>query len=77
MTPIKSLKARAGLLVAGLASFLALLAVIRWSSGEAIVQPSSDVGVVLGFALVALYFVVSDARASKAGPTAGRARELN
>jgi len=77
MSAFKSLRKRAGLLIAGLASFLVLLAAMRWWSGEPILQPSSDVGIVIGVALVALYFVLSDARASKASPERARAPELN
>ena len=60
MRALHSLKARAGMLAAGLASFLVLLAAMRLSSGEPLLQPSGDIGVVIGFALVALYFVLSD-----------------
>jgi len=77
MSALQSLRKRAGMLAFGLASFLIVLAAMRWSSGEPILQPSGDIGIVVGVALVALYFVLSDARASKAGPLQGRARELN
>jgi hypothetical protein len=77
MNALQSLRKRAGMLVAGLGSFLGILAAMRWSSGEPIFQPSGDIGIVIGVGLIALYFVLSDARASKAGPGQGRARELN
>ena len=59
------------MLAAGLASFLALIAVMRWSNGDPLVQPSGDVGILIGLAMVALYFVMSEARASKSGCPAG------
>jgi uncharacterized membrane protein (DUF485 family) len=77
MNALESLRKRAGTLVFGLVSFLVVAAAMRWSNGEPIFQPSGDIGIVIGVALVALYFVLSDARASKAGPQPGRARELN
>jgi len=77
MNALQSLRKRAGLLVAGLGSFLVILAAMRWSGGEPIFQPSGDIGIVIGVVMIALYFVLSDARASKAGPSRGRARELN
>jgi hypothetical protein len=77
MSALEPLRKRAGLLGAGLGSFLVILAVMRWWSGEPIFQPSGDLGIVIGVAMIALYFVLSDARASKAGPRQGRAPELN
>jgi len=64
MTALQSLKSRAGLLAAGGLSFLAALGLMRYSSGEPLVQPSADLGVVIGLAMVALFFVVSDTRGS-------------
>ena len=64
MTALQSLKARAGLLAAGGLSFLAALAIMRASSGEPLIQPSADLGVAIGIAMVALLFVVNDTRGS-------------
>jgi hypothetical protein len=75
MTVAQSLKRRSGVLVGGLGSFLVALALFRWWGGEPIVQPSGDFGIVIGAALVALYFVMSDMRAPSAGAKA-RAQEL-
>ena len=74
MKPLESLRRRAGWLAGGLVSFLVVLAMFRWTNGEPVVQPSGDVGILIGAALVVLYFVLSDARAP-AEPQAG-ARKL-
>ncbi len=63
MTVLESLKKRATFLLAGGISFAVALLVMRWSAGDALVQPKSDVGVLLGLALVAVYFVINDTRA--------------
>jgi hypothetical protein len=76
MNALQSLRRRSGMLIGGLGSFLVALALLRWWGGEPIVQPSGDVGIVIGVALVALYFVMSDARAPSAGAGPGRAKEL-
>ncbi|MDE2364678.1 MAG: hypothetical protein KGM42_18530 [Hyphomicrobiales bacterium] len=68
MTVGQSLRKRARLLAAGAVSFALALAVTRWGAGTPLVQPQSDVGVLIGFALVALYFVLQDTRT---GPDAG------
>lgn len=62
MTPLESLKKRAGVLVAGGVSFALVLGVMRWSSGSPLIQPQADLGVLIGLALVALYFVLTDTR---------------
>lgn len=62
MTALESLRKRAGLLVAGGVSFALALFVMRWSAGEPLVQPKSDIGVLIGLALVAVYFVLTDTR---------------
>ena len=46
MTVLDSLKKRAGVLVAGGVSFALVLFVMRWSAGDPLVQPKSDIGVV-------------------------------
>ena len=62
MTVMESLKARAGLLIGGGLSFVAALALLRAWSGDPIIQPSGDVGILIGVAMVALFFVISDTR---------------
>lgn len=62
MTALESLRKRAGVLVAGGVSFALVLGVMRWSAGEKLLQPRSDLGVLIGLALVALYFVITDTR---------------
>ena len=66
MTVTESLKVRSGILVGGGLSFVALLAILRAWSGDPVIQPSGDVGILIGFALVALFFVISDTRGSGA-----------
>jgi hypothetical protein len=77
MKALESLRRRSGMLVGGLVSFLIVLAAFRWWSSEPVVQPSGDFGILIGAALVALYFVMSDMRASPQSVKPGRARELN
>ena len=60
MTVIESLRRRARFLAAGFLSFLVVLAAIRWSGGEPLVQPAGDIGLIIGFVFVAGFFVVSD-----------------
>ena len=62
MSALESLRKRAGVLVAGGVSFALVLGVMRWSAGEKRLQPQSDFGVLIGLALVALYFVITDTR---------------
>ena len=64
MTIFDSLKKRSRFLVAGFLSFVVALAVFRWSGGQPLVQPASDLGIVIGFALVAGFLVMNDTRAS-------------
>ena len=78
MSALESLRKRAGMLVAGFVSFLAFIAVLRLWNGEPPVQPSGDVGILIGAAMVALYFIISDRRdgtqavpTSRSGPSAG------
>ena len=62
MTVFESLKERAGLIVSGAASFVVVIGGMRLMSGEPLVQPQTDLGVVIGIAMVALYFVINDTR---------------
>ena len=62
MTVIESLKNRAGLLASGAASFVVLIGGMRFASGEPLVQPQTDIGIVIGIAMVALYLVLNDTR---------------
>ena len=62
MTVLESLKKRAHILIADGVSFALVLFVMRWSAGEKLLQPQSDFGVLIGLALVALYFVITDTR---------------
>jgi len=60
VTAIESLKRRAGLLVWGAASFLVVVGGMRLASGEPLLQPQADVGVAIGVAMVAVFFVLND-----------------
>lgn len=72
MSGFASLKKRAGTLGVGLITFLMILAAMRWSQGEPIVQPSADAGIAIGVVLVALFFVFTDSEESKPSPAKGR-----
>ena len=62
MTLLESLKSRARLFVSGAASFVLIVGVMRLSTGEPLVQPRADVGIVVGVAMVALFFIINDTR---------------
>jgi hypothetical protein len=62
VTVLESFRHRAGLIASGAVSFVVLVGGMRLVSGEAVLQPQADVGVVIGVALVALYFVINDTR---------------
>ncbi len=62
MTVLESLKSRASLVFTGAASFVVVIGGVRLASGEPLVQPQSDLGIVIGIAMVALYFVLTDTR---------------
>ncbi len=62
MTVMDSLRKRARFLGAGFVSFVLALAVYRWAGGLPMFQPQSDLGVPIGFALVAAFLVMSDTR---------------
>jgi len=62
VTVIESLKRRAALLVSGAASFLVVVSGMRLASGEPLLQPQADVGIAIGVAMVAVFFVLNDTR---------------
>ncbi len=62
MTGLESLKNRAGLILSGAASFVVLVGGMRLASGEPLVQPQIDLGIVIGIAMVSLYLVLNDTR---------------
>ena len=62
MTIVESLKKRSSFLVIGAVSFAIVLGVTRYGAGDPLLQPQADLGVLLGLALVALYFVLQDVR---------------
>ena len=62
MTVGQSLRKRASFLLIGGLSFALALAVTRWFASQPLLQPQSDLGVLIGLALVMLYFVHSDTR---------------
>jgi multisubunit Na+/H+ antiporter MnhC subunit len=72
MTALESLKDRARLLVSGAASFVLVVGGMRLASGEPLVQPLADAGILtgilIGVAVVALFLVIND--------TLGRSRAI-
>ncbi len=60
MSAIESLKSRAGLLASGSLSFIVAIGGMRLAGGEPLVQPQTDVGILVGVAMVALFFVIND-----------------
>jgi hypothetical protein len=62
VTVVESLKNRASLIVSGAASFVVLVGGMRLAVGEPLVQPRTDLGIVIGIAMVALYLVFNDTR---------------
>ena len=62
MTVFESIRNRAGLIVSGAASFVVVIGGMRLMSGEPLVQPQTDLGIVIGIAMVALYFIINDTR---------------
>jgi hypothetical protein len=71
MTVLESLKKRAGFLVVGGLSFAVALLVIRATGGQPLFQPQSDFGIVLGLALVAVFFVINDTRSNAGDRSTG------
>ena len=72
MSVIESLKSRARFLVAGFLSFLVILAAMRWSAGEPLLQPAADLGLIIGFVFVA----VSSSSTTSTAPAARRAARV-
>jgi hypothetical protein len=68
MSVIDSLRRRGRFLAAGFLSFLVVLAAIRWSGGEPLLQPAGDIGLIIGFVFVAGVFVIAD---TYRGPSGG------
>ena len=64
MTVLESLRKNAHFLISGFGSAVVILGLMRWSGGEPLVQPQSDLGLVLGVILVGAYVVFNDMRAS-------------
>jgi hypothetical protein len=62
VTVLQSVRARAGFLASGAASFVVLVGGLRLVSGEPLLQPRTYIGIVVGVAMVALYLVLSDTR---------------
>jgi hypothetical protein len=65
VTVLESLKNRAGLLVSGAAAFVVVIGGMRLASGEPLVQPQADAGIVVGVAMVALLFIINDTRGAR------------
>ena len=65
MSVLESLKSRAGVLASGTMSFILAMGGIRLNGGEPLVQPQMEVGILIGVAMVALFFVISDTRGGR------------
>ena len=64
MTAMESLRKNARFLVSGLGSAIIILLVWRAVDGAPLIQPQSDLGIVLGALAVAAYVVIQDMRES-------------
>jgi hypothetical protein len=62
VTVLESLSNRAGLILSGAGSFVVLVGGMRLAWGEPLVQPQTDLGIVIGIAMVSLYLVLNDMR---------------
>ena len=62
MSVLESLKSRAGILTSGAISFVVVIGGMRLAGGEPLVEPQMDAGILIGFVMVALFFVISDTR---------------
>ena len=59
---LESLEGRAGVLASRALSFIVVIGGMRLAAGEPLVQPQMDVGILIGVAMVALFFVINDTR---------------
>lgn len=64
MTVMESLRKNWHFLLSGFVSAIAVLVLMRWSSGAPLFQPQSDFGILIGVVLVAAYVVFQDLRGS-------------
>ncbi len=62
MTVGESLRKNAQFLLIGFGSAIVVLVIMRWSDGAPLFQPQSDLGIVIGAALVAGFMVYRDVR---------------
>ncbi len=62
MTVLESLKGRAGLLVSGAASSVLVVGGMRFAAGEPLVQPQTDIRIMVGVAMVTLVPILYDTR---------------
>ncbi len=70
MTVFESLRKNAHFLLSGLGSALVILLVWRAVDGAPLIQPQSDLGIVLGALIVAGFVVFQDMRNSNGKPQA-------
>ncbi len=63
MTLGQSLRKNAHFLISGFTSAILVLGLMRWSEDQPLIQPASDVGVLIGAVLVAGFIVFKDLRA--------------
>jgi hypothetical protein len=68
MTVMESLRKNARFLISGLGSAIAVLFLWRGLSGAPLIQPQSDLGIVLGALIVAAYVVYQDVRNTNGNP---------
>jgi hypothetical protein len=68
VTVLDSLRKNAHFLISGFVSAVAILLVWRAVDGAPLIQPQSDLGIVLGALAVAGYVVFQDMRESKGKP---------
>jgi hypothetical protein len=60
LSVFESLKSHAGILASGALSFIVVVGGMRLTGGEPLVEPQTDVGILIGVAMVALFFVIND-----------------
>jgi hypothetical protein len=64
VTVMDSLRKNWHFLLSGFVSAIAVLVLMRWSSGAPLFQPQSDFGILIGVAAVAGYVIFRDMRGS-------------